>query len=71
MEPGRPGGPEQRARITSHDSRPGAQQHQKAAPGRGAAAQDQLKLTENTVQMVLSWLTPYFTSATPQPGTYD
>src|SRR5215472_4882360 len=43
-----PGGPERRARITSHDSQPGAQQHQEATPGRGAAAHDQLKRTGNT-----------------------
>src|SRR5215472_7615636 len=42
--PYEPGGPGRRARITSHDSMPGAQQHQEATPGRGAAAQDQLKL---------------------------
>ena len=41
------GGPERRARTTSHDSQPGAQQHQEAAPGRGVASHDQLKLTGN------------------------
>src|SRR5215472_159056 len=46
--PYEPGGPERRARITSNGSMPGAQQHQQATPGRGAAAQDQLKLTGNT-----------------------
>src|SRR5262249_43238362 len=40
-----PGGPGRRARITSHDSASGAQQHQEATPRRGAAAQDQLKQT--------------------------
>src|SRR5215471_6071439 len=33
-----------RARIISHGSTLGAQQHQEARPGRGAAAQDQLRL---------------------------
>src|SRR5262249_44830218 len=36
-----------RARIIRHGSKTGAQQHQEATPGRGAAAQDQLKLTGN------------------------
>src|SRR5215469_1171462 len=36
-----------RARITSHGSGLGAQQHQEATPGRGAAAPDQLKLPGN------------------------
>jgi hypothetical protein len=37
----RPGGPGWRARITSHGSAPGAQQHQEARPGRAPPAQDQ------------------------------
>jgi hypothetical protein len=41
-----------------------------AAGGEALADHDQLKLTENTLQMVLLTLMPYFASARrPQPGT--
>src|SRR5262249_37336268 len=39
-EPGRPG---RRARITSHGSVPGAQQHQKPQPGHAPPASDQTR----------------------------
>ena len=40
--PYRPGRPEQRARITSHGSVTGTQQHQEARPGRSAPTPDQV-----------------------------